>query len=246
MLYAANDVGVIFALDAATGNQRWRYPTGGQISGSVTVQSNGTLYAGSSDGYLYALNASNGALRWRTQTGVAIEFTSPVVTNGVVYTGADNGKLYAINTSTGAIMWESQTGGQIFGRPAINNGAVFFGSGRLSLCGQRQHGPHPVEDAGGRLHRNARTYNGIVYITAADSVLYALRESNGSKVWSFPRSGGFGRSLASHHPRPALHRRGRRQSLRNQCVERLEGLEFRGREPAGLPDHRAVAAGSAG
>ena len=30
MLYAANDVGVIFALDAATGNQRWRYPTGGQ------------------------------------------------------------------------------------------------------------------------------------------------------------------------------------------------------------------------
>ena len=36
------------------------------------------------------------------------------------------------------------------------------------------------------------TSNGIVYVTASDSTLYALRESSGAKIWSFHVNGGFG------------------------------------------------------
>ena len=55
IVYAASEDGVIFALDAASGTQKWQYPTGAQMSNiAVNVQSDGTLYIGASDGYLYS------------------------------------------------------------------------------------------------------------------------------------------------------------------------------------------------
>ena len=54
----------LHALDAATGEARWRFTTGGRIDSPPTVL-RGRAYFGSHDGYVYCLTASDGKLAWR-------------------------------------------------------------------------------------------------------------------------------------------------------------------------------------
>ncbi len=54
----------IYALDAASGKQRWHYTAGGRIDSPPTIH-HGRVLFGSADGYVYCLRASDGALAWR-------------------------------------------------------------------------------------------------------------------------------------------------------------------------------------
>jgi outer membrane protein assembly factor BamB len=83
----------VYALDASSGELRWRYLTGGRVTSSPAV-ADGVVYVGSHDNYVYALDASSGELRWRYQTGHNV--SSPAVAGGVVYVGSHDDYLYAI------------------------------------------------------------------------------------------------------------------------------------------------------
>jgi outer membrane protein assembly factor BamB len=65
-VYAAGYNGVVYAIDARTGNELWKHNTGSAIAGGVAM-GNGTLFVGTSQGLLYALDANataaEGALR---------------------------------------------------------------------------------------------------------------------------------------------------------------------------------------
>ena len=58
------DTQTIYALDQASGEERWSFTAEGPIDSAPTFH-NGRLYFGSSDGFLYCLRASDGALAWR-------------------------------------------------------------------------------------------------------------------------------------------------------------------------------------
>ncbi len=60
-LYAGDDAGNFFALDAASGVRQWGMRTGGRV-GAPTIGVDGTVYVGSQDGKLYALKGSAGLL----------------------------------------------------------------------------------------------------------------------------------------------------------------------------------------
>jgi outer membrane protein assembly factor BamB len=61
-----------YALDAASGRERWRYTTGNDavihnqvgIASSAAV-SGGTVFVGGRDGHVHAVDAASGALRWK-------------------------------------------------------------------------------------------------------------------------------------------------------------------------------------
>ncbi len=61
---ADKDRQVLYALDAATGKQRWHYPAGGRIDSAPTILGDMVLF-GCADGYLYNLRAEDGSLVWR-------------------------------------------------------------------------------------------------------------------------------------------------------------------------------------
>jgi serine/threonine-protein kinase len=67
----------VYTLDAATGNLKWKYTTGGQVFSSPAI-SGGVVYVGSGDNNLYALDAATGNLKWKYTTGGGIE-SSPTV-----------------------------------------------------------------------------------------------------------------------------------------------------------------------
>ena len=137
--FGSGDDGV-YALDAATGAQRWRFETGDVVHASPAV-ANGAVYVGSWDGRFYAIDAASGKERWHFQGGVDPAQhnqqgfqSSPAVVDGVVYTGSRDSNVYALDAATGAEKWRFPTGASwVNSAPAVSNGKVFFATSDSSL-----------------------------------------------------------------------------------------------------------------
>jgi len=117
--FVAGKDGRFYALDAATGRERWTatLSTRGEC-GSQPIVRDATVYltgagAATGDGaagfYLFALDASTGAERWRyraqapyVQAGVCLR--QPIVTADAIYATGDNW-LYAVKRETGQDLW---------------------------------------------------------------------------------------------------------------------------------------------
>jgi outer membrane protein assembly factor BamB len=54
MVYFGSGDGRLYALDARTGQEKWRFKTDGGVNSSPAV-AGGVVYFGSTDGYLYAV-----------------------------------------------------------------------------------------------------------------------------------------------------------------------------------------------
>jgi len=122
----------LFALDAATGTLKWRYPStdtlGFNIRTGITIWEDLLLFGGT-DGHLYALSADTGRLVWRFPTRGPIR-SAPVVTGGTVFVGSDDNSLYAVDARTGTEVWTSgfRTKDDVHAAPAIAPGLVIFAS----------------------------------------------------------------------------------------------------------------------
>ena len=129
VLYATSTWSVVFALDAATGKELWRFdpkvpPAKGRdaccdvVNRGVAVWQ-GLVYAGTIDGRLIALDAASGALRWETQTTDPTQpytiTSAPRVVTGRVLIGNSGaefgvrGYFSAYDAATGAMLWRFYT-----------------------------------------------------------------------------------------------------------------------------------------
>lgn len=124
----------VYALDAATGGQKWKYPIPGHVRRSPVVL-NGIVYVNSENegrqGNVYALDASTGDLKWYYPNGG--QLSSPLAIDGVVYFGYANdtgtGYICALDAVTGAIKWKYPAGGYVAAKPVVANGVVYVGTG---------------------------------------------------------------------------------------------------------------------
>ena len=136
--YVEDDMGVVLAVDVATGSVKWKSAaTGFTVGPEGAVVGYGKVFAATKDGAV-ALNLSTGAVVWqRTLTnsptdGVDIQ---PTVAGGKVlvstvpvsgknqFHGGDNGIIYALNASSGATDWSFNTvTSNYWGNPAVNSG----------------------------------------------------------------------------------------------------------------------------
>ncbi len=146
-VYVGSYDGTLYALDAQTGQPRWRYATGAQaferdmkvplgISGSAAIAGN-LLIVGDADAVLHALDRATGALVWRTSVEAAPNgsiWSSPVVWEETVYVGVASvakeagfrGSIVALDRQTGGIRWQTHMtpdgvdGAGVFAVPAID------------------------------------------------------------------------------------------------------------------------------
>lgn len=119
---AADQGGTVYALDAATGKERWHTALGSPIVSGCAAGLDAAIFCGSSNGKVYALEPT-GKSRWTYATQGAN--TAPIVDNdGVVYVGSDDGHLYAIAPS-GKLRFAVTTG-PIHAQPAMGlDGAIY-------------------------------------------------------------------------------------------------------------------------
>ncbi|MDQ6697970.1 MAG: PQQ-binding-like beta-propeller repeat protein [Actinomycetota bacterium] len=143
-VFTATASGDVYALNAATGGERWRASLGSAVNQTLAL-ANGTLYVGSSDGRLSAIAAGGCGLAlcpvlWSTATGSAIT-SQPAVAGGVVYTGAADGSVKAFKAAgcgaaTCPSIWSANAGSSVDGGLAIE-GAHLYAGAHSALLGYR-------------------------------------------------------------------------------------------------------------
>ena len=198
--------GMLRALDAATGAERWSATTGPIVSAPVVA--GGTVVVGSRAGTLAAFAVATGAEQWSFPTGNAV-VASPAVADGTVYAGSSDGALYALDAATGSERWRVPTAGAVESTPAVGAGSVFFGNNLGEVF---------AVDAAGGAERWRYAMGGLVrsrlgFGDAAGPTVYAASLTGTSRRARCGLRGGAlaGRYGRDHHRFPRAGRRSHRR-----------------------------------
>lgn len=190
VVYIGSNNGKIYALDAATGAEKWNATIGTGYLMSSPAVTNGSVFIGSDDSRVYALNATTGETVWDFLTGGEVQ-TSPAVLNTIVYVGSDDTSLYALDALTGAKIWNTTAGAGIRS-PAVGGGVIaFLRAGQISA----------LDAATGAFLWNVSTgywessspaiVNGIVYAGSDNGKFSALESMTGEEIWQFSPGAAF-------------------------------------------------------
>jgi outer membrane protein assembly factor BamB len=194
-VYFGSGDGNLYALDAATGDLRWKFKTGDVVHASPAF-ANGVLFFGSWDSYFYAVDAKTGKEKWRFHGGedplihnqVGFQ-SSPAVVDGVIYTGCRDAQLYALDAATGKEKWRFDNAlSWVITSPAVVSGKVFFATSDSALY-------HVVDAATGKsvLKKEGKAYmfsspavvNDVVFIGVVNGTLEARDVNTGEVLWEF-------------------------------------------------------------
>ncbi|MFC2140440.1 PQQ-binding-like beta-propeller repeat protein [Candidatus Auribacterota bacterium] len=157
------DQAYLFAIDAKTGKQKWRFKTKGEIRSSPAIY-NDVLYFGGHAG-LYALNIENGKQKWLFKTANRGIFGSPIVSKGTIYVGARDNNFYAIDAKTGKEKWKFYTRDSIASGvgAVISNNTIYFGT---------TDNFYALDTKTGKKLWEFKTYGDITTPIIEDSVVY--------------------------------------------------------------------------
>ncbi|MGW7441239.1 serine/threonine-protein kinase [Streptomyces sp. NPDC054849] len=122
-VYLVDYLGTVYALDAATGQDRWRIATEARQSPDPVVVANGNVHLGAGSA-LYTLDAVTGTPKWRFAAGGEITGL-PAVADGRVHFGSADHCLYTLDAAGGQLRWKLATGGEITGAPVAEAGVVY-------------------------------------------------------------------------------------------------------------------------
>lgn len=123
--------GLVYCLDAQSGEIVWKYETDKQIFSSP-ISARGKVYIGEGlhwdvDCNLYCLNASDGELLWAFQTASHVE-SSPAFMDGRIFFGAGEDGVFCVDANTGEKIWHF-SGEHVDGSPITDGNSVYFGTG---------------------------------------------------------------------------------------------------------------------
>ncbi len=194
-VYFGSGDGNLYALDAATGEQRWKFKTGDVVHASPAF-ADGVLFFGSWDSYFYAVDAATGKEKWRFHGGedplihnqVGFQ-SSPAVANGIVYTGCRDSNLYALDAATGKEKWRFYNElSWVITSPAVAQGKVFFATSDSSLY-------HVLDAATGKslIRQKDKAYmfssptvvGDVVLIGVLNGTLAARDVKTGNVLWEY-------------------------------------------------------------
>jgi len=211
LVLAGTTRGTLYALDAATGAEKWRYETGGVIIGSPNVipgrmsfdrkdakaqrkeNPDAVIVLDQSAGALHCLDIISGKLLWKTE-GVERCDSSPGVGNGRIVFGSCAAALHVYSAADGKHLRDIEIGGdaQVAGGAAIADDFVFAGvrSGSL-ICADAGTGDmiwSSAESQDQTFSTPAVTQDKVIY-SSDNGFVYAVTRAEGRLLWSFKAGG---------------------------------------------------------
>ena len=175
LVYAGTNTGGFVAVDAGTGELRWREDTGPGFTGTA-VATDGIAYIGASSdggtGRLFAFDAETGSLLW----SVDELLFSPAVSDGVAYSGSALGAVTARDALTGEELWRVQVGGPT-SPPAVADGVVYVaanGDVRIYALDAATGAELSRFDLDGAISDGLAVANGSVYVGTTAGRVYAI------------------------------------------------------------------------
>src|SRR6266540_485034 len=125
--------GKLHALDAATGQELWTFPSDalpGDHAWTSPPVANGVVYFGVNRPIpvVYAVNATTGQEIWHHTGPVANIVSSPALESDRIYVAFTDGTIRALDATNGQVIWSVTHPGGAYSSPAVENGRVFVGS----------------------------------------------------------------------------------------------------------------------
>ncbi len=109
--------GILYAIDAETGEKKWTYQTNSSIKASAAIH-DGVVYFGDGDGVFHAVDINTHAMKWQFRTEGEIISSANFAGDRVLF-GSYDGFLYCLNTEKGALVWKFETEGYVHGTPGV-------------------------------------------------------------------------------------------------------------------------------
>ncbi|HEX4952707.1 MAG TPA: PQQ-binding-like beta-propeller repeat protein [Thermoanaerobaculia bacterium] len=130
VVFVGSGDGSFHAVDAATGERRWRFATGGKVRNGAVIDDSRVIF-GSKDHFVYALDRKTGKELWKHETEAPID-GAPLVWGGKVLIGNRGGGLYALSAETGERLWRTFFWGSwVESTPVVAGGVLYIGSSDL-------------------------------------------------------------------------------------------------------------------
>ncbi len=195
--------GTLYALDAATGEEKWRYEVDEPILGtpnllSVPVAGEGAdraavVVVSQSDGVLHSVDLADGEPIWKTE-GVSRCDGSPAVGDGLVVFGSCVAALHVFSAADGKLERDIEVGAdsEVAGGVAVYGDAVFTGSrsGRVLQANLRTGDILWVnEDSEDEVFTTPAVSRDSVVFASSDGYIYALDRETGDRRWTFDTNG---------------------------------------------------------
>jgi outer membrane protein assembly factor BamB len=189
--------GDVIALDATNGAERWRKSVGSEVLARPLVV-NDLVIVRTVDGHIDAFSVSDGAQRWALDEAVprlSLRGTAPPVLAGDrIIAGFDNGKVLAIDVRNGDVLWDvvvNAPGGrtELERLADIDSPAHVSGDDVFVVGFQGRVAMLALDSGQIWWARDASSYRGFamdeenLYLTNADSVVLAMRRSDGAVQW---------------------------------------------------------------
>jgi outer membrane protein assembly factor BamB len=195
-LYAVNNSGTAFALDAETGKVIWERRIG-RLNASSPAYHKGRLYiVNLVPGHIVKLDAATGKVIWKRALPGRAE-SSPLVLGNSVYFGCEDDFLYSLSTVNGNIRWKTELGGPVKAAPAFRDGVLYVGdyggdmnavqasSGKLVW----QSGSLGTGVSGGEFYSTPAVAFGRVYAGNNDGRVYSYDQRDGALAWTHSTGG---------------------------------------------------------
>ena len=177
--------GVVVALDALSGAERWRSDTGdGGRIGTPTIDDGrvfiATLDGSSSTGHhLLAFDLASGELLWTVASPGDHVAYSPAVADGLAVFGSEDSRLIALDAADGTLVWQTAAPGIVEVVTAISGDRVYSASnGGAAFALDRATGdPLWQVDIEGIPYGVAVT-SGRVFVGTSSGLVYAIGQAS--------------------------------------------------------------------
>ncbi len=189
--------GDIIALEAADGRERWRKSIGSEVLARPLI-ANDVVVIRTVDGHVEGMAAADGSQRWAVDEQVprlTLRGTAPPVLAGDrIIAGFDDGKVLAIDPRNGDVLWDAIVNAP-HGRTELERLSDIDAPARIAgddifVVGFQGRIAMLALDSGQIWWaRDASSYRGFtlddenIYLTNSDSVVVAMKRSDGAVVW---------------------------------------------------------------
>jgi len=203
LVLAGTADGTIYALDVATGEERWQYDVGGSILGTpnrVSVPAEGEdtdraamVVVSQNNGALHCVDMKDGQPIWQTE-GVSRCDGSPAVGDGRVVFGSCVAALHVFSVVDGRLERNIEVGAdsEVAGGVAVYGESVFTGSRSGTvlhanlLNGATQWTNNDID---GEVFTTPAVSSDYVVFASDNGFVYALDRETGDQRWTFDTEG---------------------------------------------------------
>ena len=197
VLYVGSADGAVYALNPKTGETKWRFQTGENLSPATSGSQVITVPRGTSTAD--QMVAGMDAVERQIKQGIRRVDMTPAVENGTIFIGSGDRSFYAIDAATGKKKWSYLAGSGMASSnntslpvpaPVLSNGTVYFVT---------DEGLHALDALTGkrkwlfetRAQKGPVLDGGVIFLTAytgldasKKSSLYAINSESGKAEWA--------------------------------------------------------------